>query len=230
MLASKNMLVLVVEDDPQIAKSIRQELKRAGHDSQWAPDGEAGLDLASNVNFDAAIVDLMLPRMDGLTLIERMRATAVKAPVIVLSAKRSTDDKVTCLQRGADDYVSKPFDLPELLARLEAVLRRSQEKPEVERIEAAGVVLDLVSRSVRRDGVRIELPPREFALLEVLMRNKGRPLSKSYLIERLWEYQFTPQTNLVDVLVCRLRNNIDREHSVKLIHTVRGIGYVFRAA
>jgi two-component system, OmpR family, response regulator len=226
----QNMLVLVVEDDPQIAKSIRQELKRAGHDAQWAPDGETGLDLASKVNYDAAIVDLMLPRMDGLTLIERMRANSVKAPVIVLSAKRSTDDKVACLQRGADDYVSKPFDLPELLARLEAVLRRSQEKPEVERIEAAGVVLDLVSRSVRRDGVRIELPPREFALLEVLMRNKGRPLSKSYLIERLWEYQFTPQTNLVDVLVCRLRNNIDREHPVKLIHTVRGIGYVFRAA
>lgn len=229
MLASRNMLVLVVEDDPQIARSIRQELKRAGHDAQWAPDGETGLDLASNVNFDAAIVDLMLPRMDGLTLIERMRASAVKAPVIVLSAKRSTDDKVTCLQRGADDYVSKPFDLPELLARLEAVTRRNQEKPEVERIEAAGVVMDLVSRSVRRDGVRIELPPREFALLEVLMRNKGRPLSKTYLIERLWEYQFTPQTNLVDVLVCRLRNNLDREHPVKLIHTVRGIGYVFRA-
>jgi two-component system, OmpR family, response regulator len=224
------MLVLVVEDDPQIAGAIRQELKRAGHDAHCAGDGETGLELASKVNYDAAVVDLMLPRMDGLTLIERMRANAVKAPIIVLSAKRSTDDKVTCLQRGADDYVSKPFDLPELLARLEAVQRRSRPKVEVERIEAGGVVLDLLNRSVRRDGERVELPPREFALLELLMRNKGRPLSKSYLIERLWEYKFTPQTNLVDVLVCRLRNSLDREHPVKLIHTVRGIGYVFRAA
>jgi two-component system OmpR family response regulator len=224
------MLVLVVEDDPEIAGAIHQELVRAGHDAHCAGDAESGLEMATKINYDAAVVDLMLPRMDGLTLIEQMRASAVKSPVIVLSAKRSTDDKVACLRRGADDYVSKPFDLPELMARLEAVLRRSQPGTETERLEAAGVVLDLVSRSVRRDGVRIELPPREFALLEVLMRNKGRPLSKTYLIERLWEYKFTPQTNLVDVLVCRLRNSIDREHPVKLIHTVRGMGYVFREA
>lgn len=224
------MLVLVVEDDPEIADSVSQELKRAGHDSRWASDGEAGLELASKIHFDAAVVDLMLPKLDGLSLIERMRARDVKSPVIVLSAKRSTDDKVTCLKRGADDYVSKPFDLPELMARLEAVLRRSQPGVDAEKLESAGVVMDLVNRSVRRNGQRVELPPREFALLELLMRNKGRPLSKSYLIERLWEYKFTPQTNLVDVLVCRLRNNLDRDHSVKLIHTIRGIGYVFREA
>ncbi|HEX5175965.1 MAG TPA: response regulator transcription factor, partial [Chthoniobacteraceae bacterium] len=151
-------------------------------------------------------------------------------PVIVLSAKRSSDDKVACLRRGADDYVSKPFDVPELLARVEALLRRTRPAGESERLESCGVVLDLVNRTVKREGQRIEVPPREFALLELLMRNEGRPLSKSYLLERLWEYKFNPQTNLVDVLVCRLRNDLDREHSVKLIHTVRGIGYVFRVA
>jgi DNA-binding response OmpR family regulator len=222
------MLVLVVEDDPEIARAVREELERAGHEAHSAETGEAGLELASKIQYDAAVIDLMLPGMDGLTVIERLRASDMKAPVIVLSAKRSTDDKVTCLRRGADDYVAKPFDLSELLARLEAVLRRSQPGVESERLEVAGVVIDLVNRTVRRDGTRLELPPREFALLELLMRNKGRPLSKSYLIERLWDYKFTPQTNLVDVLVCRLRNSLDRDHPVKLIHTVRGIGYVFR--
>jgi DNA-binding response OmpR family regulator len=222
------MLVLVVEDDPEIALSVNLELKRAGHEAHCVGDGETGLAFAARTKYDAAVVDLMLPRMDGLALIEQMRANGVKAPIIVLSAKRSSEDKVTCLRRGADDYVSKPFDLPELMARLEAVQRRSQSGVESERIEAAGVVIDPIGRTVRRDGTRIELPPREFALLEVLMRNKGRPLSKSYLIERLWDYNFTPQTNLVDVLVCRLRNNLDRGYPVKLIHTVRGIGYVFR--
>jgi DNA-binding response OmpR family regulator len=172
----------------------------------------------------------MLPEVDGLTLIETMRAKKVMTPVIVLSAKRSTDDKVMCLRRGADDYLAKPFDMPELLARVEAVLRRSQPAGESERLESAGVVLDLVNRRASRSDAKIELTPREFALLELLIRNQGRPLSKFYLLERLWDYKFTPQTNLVDVLVCRLRNNIDRDFPIKLIHTVRGIGYVFKAA
>lgn len=184
--------------------------------------------MATSTPYDAVLVDLMLPGVDGLSLIETMRSRGVMTPIIVLSAKRSTDDKVMCLKRGADDYLAKPFDMPELLARLEAVLRRSQPAGETERLEAADVVLDLVNRTVRRGNTKIELTPREFALLELLIRNEGRPLSKFYLIERLWDYKFTPQTNLVDVLVCRLRNNIDRDFPVKLIHTVRGIGYVFK--
>ena len=170
----------------------------------------------------------MLPGIDGLTLIGELRAAGVKTPVIVLSAKRSTDDKVACLERGADDYLAKPFDLPELLARVAALLRRTQPAGEAERLESGGVVLDLLSRTVRRDGRRIELPPREFALLELLMRNEGRALSKSYLIERLWEQEYAAQTNLVDVLVCRMRNKIDRDFDVKLIQTARGIGFAFR--
>ncbi len=224
------MLVLVVEDDPEISGAVRQAIETAGDEAHCVEDAESGLDQAVRTRYDAILVDLMLPGMDGLALIERLRKEGVKSPIIVLSAKRSTEDKVTCLRRGADDYMSKPFDVPELLARLEAVLRRSHTDADTERIEAAGVVIDLVNRTVRRDGVRIELRPREFALLEVLMRNKGRPLSKSFLIERLWDYKFTPQTNLVDVLVCRLRNSVDRDHPVKLIQTIRGTGYVFGAA
>ncbi|HET6410193.1 MAG TPA: response regulator transcription factor [Chthoniobacteraceae bacterium] len=224
------MLILVIEDDPEISRSVRDGLNRAGYEAHCAADGEIGLKMAISTPYDAAVVDLMLPEVDGLTLIETMRAKKVMTPVIVLSAKRSTDDKVMCLRRGADDYLAKPFDMPELLARVEAVLRRSQPAGESERLESAGVVLDLVNRRASRSDAKIELTPREFALLELLIRNQGRPLSKFYLLERLWDYKFTPQTNLVDVLVCRLRNNIDRDFPIKLIHTVRGIGYVFKAA
>jgi DNA-binding response OmpR family regulator len=224
------MIILVIEDDAKIASFVSRGLRRAGYDVEQAADGHTGLQKARTAGFDAAVVDLMLPGVDGLTIIEEMRATGVKTPVLVLSAKRSTDDKVACLRRGADDYLAKPFDLPELLARVEALLRRTQPQGKSERIEAAGVVLDLINRTVRRDGERVELPPREFALLELLMRNEGRSLSKNYLIERLWDYRSAPQTNLVDVLVCRLRNNLDRNSERKLIHTIRGIGYVFRQA
>lgn len=223
------MRVLVVEDDLEIAQAVNHGLVRAGYEADRADDGESGFEMALRTNYDAAVIDLMLPGMDGLTLIERLRAGEIRTPVIVLSAKRSTDDKVTCLRRGADDYLAKPFDLSELLARLEALLRRTQPAPEPGRLESMGVALDLINRTVRRDDMRIELSPREFALLEVLIRNQGRPLSKSYLIERIWGYRFNPQTNLVDVLVCRLRHNLDREFPVKLIHTMRGVGYVFRA-
>jgi DNA-binding response OmpR family regulator len=223
------MKVLVVEDDPEIAAFVADGLQRSGHEVDRAGDGDQGLKLALTANYDVAVVDLMLPGRDGLSLIEEVRAADVKTPVIVLSAKHSTHDKVTCLQGGADDYLAKPFDLPELLARVEALFRRSHPAGPTERLESSGVTLDLVNRTVRRDGVKVELSPREFTLLELLMRSQGRPLSKTFILERLWEYSFNPQTNLVDVLVCRLRNCIDRDHPVKLIQTLRGIGYVFRA-
>ena len=225
----RSIRVLVIEDDPEIASIVTRAMQRGGYEVDCARDGDTGLKMALTAGYDAAIVDLMLPGKDGLGLIEEVRAAAVKTPVIVLSAKRSMDDKVTCLRRGADDYLAKPFDLPELLARVEALLRRSRPAGETERLESGGVTLDLINRTVRRNGARLELSPREFALLELLMRNENRALSKSYLLERLWEYTFNPQTNLVDVLVCRLRNQLDRDHAAKLIQTVRGIGYVFRA-
>jgi two-component system, OmpR family, response regulator len=222
------MPILVIEDDAEIAAFVTRGLRQSGYEVDRAGDGTSGLQMAMTAGYEAAVVDLMLPGLDGLSLIEELRGANIKTPVIVLSAKRSTDDKVTCLRRGADDYLSKPFKLPELLARVDALLRRTHPAGEKERIESAGVVLDLLNRTARRDGERIELPPREFALLELLMRNEGRALSKSYLIERLWDYKFASQTNLVDVLVCRLRNKLEREDAPKLIQTVRGIGYVFR--
>ncbi len=190
--------------------------------------GEDGLVLAMTTDYDAAIVDLMLPGLDGLSLIERLREEKISFPIIVLSAKRALDDRVKCLQRGADDYVGKPFAFSELLARLQAVLRRVRGAAEPTRLEVGDMLLDRLSREVRRAGKRIDLQPREFALLEQLMRNTGKVLSKTFLLERLWDYSFDPQTNVVDVLVCRLRNKVDKEFSSKMIHTLRGVGYVLR--
>lgn len=178
--------------------------------------------------FDAAVIDLMLPKMDGLTLIERIRKGAHPLAIVVLSAKHSVEDKVRCLRAGADDYLQKPFAISELLARVEAIVRRVGREVDAERIEASGVEIDLLAHIAKREGRRIDLQPREFALLELLVRNRGRALTKMQLLERLWDYSFDPQTNVVDVLVCRLRNKLDRGFNTKLIHTLRGIGYVFR--
>jgi two-component system OmpR family response regulator len=224
------MNILIVEDDPKIAAFVADGLRRDGHTVEIAEDGIRGEELARSVSVDVAIIDLMLPGKDGLSLIRDLRNSGVAAPFIVLSAKRNSADKVECLRSGADDYLSKPFDLTELLARIEAVVRRSGDAAREEHLQISGVTMDLVGRTVRRDGLRIDLPPREFALLELLMRHAGRPLSKSYLLERLWDFNVEPQTNLVDVLVCRLRNRIDRDFPDKLICTVRAIGYVFRPA
>lgn len=222
------MRVLVVEDDPRISAFVAKGLRQYAYVVDVADDGEDGLVKAQVTPYDAAVVDLMLPKMDGLTLIEMLRADKNTTPIVVLSAKHSVEDKVRCLRSGADDYLQKPFALTELVARIEAVTRRTSRETEPERLEAAGVELDLVGRLVRREGRRVDLQPREFSLLELLMRNQGRALTKMQLLERLWDYNFDPQTNVVDVLVCRLRNKLDRDFGTKLIHTLRGIGYVFR--
>jgi len=219
--------ILVVEDDPTISQFVARGLADEHADVKSASDGASGLGLLRSTAFDAAVIDLMLPKLDGLSVIEGMRKEGIVTPVVVLSAKRSVEDKVRCLRSGADDYLQKPFAISELLARLEAVMRRAQATPEV--IEAGGVVIDVVGRTVRRDGERVDLQPREFALLELLMRNRNRPLSKAELLQRLWDYSYDPQTNVVDVLVCRLRNKLDREFATKRIQNLRGVGYVFRA-
>lgn len=224
------MNVLVIEDDAEISSFVSRGLRRAGYRVDCAADGVSGEQMARASVYDVAIVDLMLPGQDGLTLIRHVRQSKLTTPFIVLSAKRSSADKVACLRSGADDYLAKPFELPELIARVEAVLRRTGDTPKAELLENSGVVMDLVGRTVRRDGQRIELPPREFSLLELLMRNAGRPLTKSYLIERLWDFNVEPQTNIVDVLVFRLRDRIDRGFGTKLIHTIRAVGYVFKPA
>ena len=223
------MRILIVEDDPKISAFVAKGLREHGYDAETAADGKAGLQRAQEIPFDAIVADLMMPELDGLGMIVQLRGLKISSPVIVLSAKRSVDDKVRCLRAGADDYLAKPFAISELLARIESVVRRTQKAPEAEHIEADGVELDLLARLARREGQRIDLQPREFSLLELLMRNRGRTLSKAQLLEKLWDYSVEPQTNIVDVLVCRLRNKLDRDFQRKLIHTLRGVGYVFRS-
>jgi two-component system, OmpR family, response regulator len=219
---------LLVEDDATIAEFVARGLREAGFAVDHAPDGEAGLTAAIAQPYDVAIVDLMLPRRDGLSLIEELRRRAVATPVLILSARREIDDRVRGLQTGGDDYLTKPFAFAELLARVQALVRRATRAPEPTTLKVEDLVLDLLSRRITRDGKPIDLRPREFALLEYLMRNAGRVVSKTMILSHVWEYNFDPQTNIVDVLVSRLREKIDRPFETKLLHTVRGVGYVLR--
>ncbi len=222
------MRILVIEDDEKIASFVIKGLQQAGMAVDHASNGEEGLDLFLSTTYDAAIVDIMLPRLDGVTLIQQARSRKIATPVIVLSAKRSVDDRVSGLHSGADDYLIKPFAFSELLARVQALLRRSSGTPETVRLTLGDLSMDLLTREVKRGGQLIDLQPREFSLLEYLMRNSGRPVSKTMILERVWDYSFDPQTNVVDVLVCRLRNKIDKDFHEKLIHTIRGVGYVLK--
>jgi DNA-binding response OmpR family regulator len=191
-------------------------------------DGEAGLAAALEQPYDVAIVDLMLPMRDGLSIIDELRRRGRTTPVLILSARRSVDDRVKGLQAGGDDYLTKPFAFAELLARVQALVRRASRSPEPTTLTVDDLVLDLLSRRVTRGGVALDLRPREFALLEYLMRNAGKVISKTMILSHVWEYSFDPQTNIVDVLVSRLREKIDRPFQKKLLHTVRGVGYVLR--
>jgi len=222
------MRVLLVEDDLKIADFIVKGLKEAGFAVDHAADGEGGLYMALNEPYDAAVIDLMLPKLDGLSLIEKVRANRINTPLIILSAKRSVDERIKGLQAGGDDYLTKPFSFAELLARLQALIRRSTGTSEATSLTACDLMVDLLTREVKRGGEDVELQPREFSLLEYLMRNRGRVLSKTMILEHVWDYSFDPQTNVVDVLVCRLRNKVDRGFEKKLIHTIRGVGYVLR--
>lgn len=222
------MRILVVEDDAKIAAFVSKGLQQAGFAVDTVGDGREALQMGLDNEYDAAVLDLMLPEMDGLDVISAWREKKIATPVIILSAKRSVDDRVTGLQRGGDDYLTKPFSFAELLARIQALIRRSTHTTEATEINYGGLKLDLIRREVEREGQRIELQSREFSLLEYLMRNPGRVLSKTMILEHVWDYSFDPQTNVVDVLVCRLRNKVDRDFDVKLIHTLRGAGYVLK--
>jgi DNA-binding response OmpR family regulator len=222
------MRILVVEDDKKIAAFIAKGLEAAGFAVDSVDNGEQALSYGVSHGYDAAVVDVMLPRLDGLSLIERWRTQKVTTPVLILSARRSVDERVKGLQAGGDDYVTKPFAFTELLARVQALIRRSSQSGEASTLSYAGVTLDLLSREVHRDGRSIALQSREFALLEYLLRNAGRVLSKTMILGHIWNYEFDPATNVVDVLVCRLRNKIDRGFEQKLIQTLRGVGYVLK--
>ena len=223
------MRILVVEDDRKIASFIVKGLQQAGFAVDHAENGEDGLDLALTVPYDSAVVDIMLPGLDGLSLIAEMRQQKINTPVIILSAKRSVEDRVKGLETGSDDYLTKPFAFSELLARVQALIRRSTSGPqEPTTLTVEDLTMDLVKHMVTRSGLEIDLQPREFSLLEYLTRNAERVVSKTMILEHVWDYNFDPQTNIVDVLICKLRNKIDRDFDKKLIHTIRGVGYVLK--
>lgn len=227
------MRLLLVEDDPKIAKFLEDGLNQSGYAVDLARDGEIAEDFLRVNNYDLLICDVMLPKLDGLSIVQNFRQKDQATPVLFLSAKRSVDDRVLGLQTGGDDYLTKPFSLSELIARVQALLRRSSamanaggSKPTV--LTGGSITLDLITREVKRDGVKIELQLKEFALLEYFLRNQGRVLSKTQILEKIWNYQFDPQTNVVDVLVYRLRAKIDRDFERKHIQNIRGVGYVFQ--
>jgi len=220
--------VLLIEDDPTLAEFISQGLREAGFVVDAANDGEDGLRAALASPFDVAVIDLMLPRRDGLSIIETMRARDVRTPVLILSARHTVDDRVRGLQAGGDDYLVKPFAFAELLARVQALVRRATAASEPTRLVVGDLTLDLLTRRVERAGAALDLRPREFALLEYLMRHPGRVLSKTMILSHVWGYSFDPNTNVVDVLVSRLRDKLDRPFPMRMLHTVRGVGYVLR--
>ena len=223
------MRILIIEDDKKIASFISSGMKQAGFAVDCEDNGEDGLRALQTGVYDSAIVDIMLPRLDGLAVIEEIRRQKINTPVIILSAKHSVDDRVRGLRAGGDDYLTKPFSFSELLARLQALIRRSSGMAETTRLAAQDISIDLLTREVFRGGKKIDLQYREFALLEYFLRNAGKVVSKAMILEHIWGYNFDPQTNVVDVLVCRLRNKIEKDFDQKLIQTMRGIGYAFRA-
>jgi two-component system OmpR family response regulator len=224
------MRILVVEDDKKIASFVTNGLKQSGFAADHCADGEAALLLARTTSYDAAVVDVMLPKLDGLSLVRQLRKENIRTPVIILSAKASVDDRIKGLQAGGDDYLTKPFAFSELLARVQALIRRATQTTEPTKLVIGDLSMDLLTREVTRAGQKVELQTREFALLEYLMRQSGRVVTKTMILEHVWDYSFDPQTNVVDVLVHRLRSKVDKEFSRKMITTLRGVGYVLKAA
>ena len=220
--------VLIIEDDKSVGNFYRHRFQAEGFQVELALDGEGGLRALKRFKPDVVILDLMLPKLDGLSLVQQLRARGVRIPVLILSAKASVDDRVKGLQAGGDDYLTKPFAFSELLARIQALIRRATQTPEPTRLVVGDLAMDLLTREVQRSGESIELQPREFALLEYLMRHANRPVTKTMILEHIFDYSFDPQTNVVDVLVHRLRAKLDKDRA--MIHTIRGVGYVLRPA
>jgi two-component system OmpR family response regulator len=219
------MKILVIEDDQEAANYLIKGLRESGHVVDHAATGTDGLFLGTGEHYDAMIIDRMLPGRDGLSIVELLRATGNQTPVLILSALGSVDDRVRGLRAGGDDYLTKPYAFTELLARIEALGRRKASTAPASRLEVGDLRMDLLARTVERAGKRIDLLPREFSLLEFLMRNAGNVVTRTMLLERVWDYHFDPQTNVIDVHIARLRQKIDRDFERPMIHTVRGAGY-----
>ena len=223
------MRLLLIEDDATVASYVRKGLTEEGFVVDHAGDGIGGLSMASSTAYDAAVIDVMLPGMDGLAVIDEMRRRRIRLPVIILSARRSVAERVEGLRSGGDDYLTKPFAFSELLARVHALIRRATNTPESSGISVGDLHIDLLARTVTRAGKPITLQPREHALLEYLARNAGRIVSKTMIIEHVWDYNFDPHTNIVESRICRLREKVDSGFGSPMIHTVRGMGYVLRS-
>jgi two-component system OmpR family response regulator len=219
------MRVLIVEDDREVARNIAKMLRECGHVADTAHDGEDGLELAREGPFDVLIVDRMMPRRDGLSMISALREEGDKTPVLILSALGEVDDRVEGLKAGGDDYLVKPYAPSELIARVDALARRRNPDAVKTRLEVGDLEMDLLSRTVKRGGEAILLQPREFRLLEFLMRNAGQVVTRTMLLEKVWDYHFDPQTNVIDVHISRLRAKIDKPFGASMLHTVRGAGY-----
>ncbi len=223
------MRILVIEDDKKAAAYVVKGLAESGHTADHAADGEDGFDMAGHGDYDVLVVDRMLPKLDGLTLVARLRADGLRTPILFLSALGEVDDRVKGLRAGGDDYLVKPYAFSELLARIEALARRSNPNDVETRLKVGDLELDVLTRRVIRAGQEVALQPREFRLLEYLMRNAGHVVTRTMLLEHVWDYHFDPQTNVIDVHISRLRAKIDRDFSVPLLHTIRGAGYSLRA-
>ncbi len=222
------MRVLVIEDDRETAAFLRRALKESGHVAEHAADGEFGLELARGHEFEVLIVDRMLPKRDGLDVIGTLRKEGNRTPALILSALGDVDDRVKGLRAGGDDYLTKPYAFSELLARIEALARRRSPEEAETRYAVGDLVLDRLSHKVTRSGEQVTLQPREFRLLEYLMKHAGQVVTRTMLLENVWDYHFDPQTNVVDVHISRLRSKIDKNFETPLLHTVRGAGYCIR--
>jgi two-component system OmpR family response regulator len=220
------MKILLIEDDKKTADFIIKGLKQAGYTVEYAPDGMDGLFHAATENYALIILDIMLPRLDGFDIIDKLRQEKITTPIIVLSAKSSVDDRIKGLQKGCDDYLAKPFAFSELLARIQALMRRANTSAEPTVLTVGDLVMDLLKHQVKRGEDIIDIQPLEYVLLEYLMRHAGHVVSKTMIMENVWEYNFDPQTNIVEARICKLREKIDRQYKTKLIHTIRGFGYV----
>ncbi|NKB34897.1 MAG: response regulator [Pseudomonadales bacterium] len=222
------MRIVLIEDDIKIATFVIKGLKEAGYVVDHFIKGDEGLSAAQVESYDAGIIDIMLPGMDGLSVIDELRSSNINLPVLILSAKRSVDDRVKGFNTGGDDYLTKPFALSELLARLQALIRRANHIVEPNNLSVHDLTIDIRTRKVMRGEKKINLQPREFSLLEYLMRNENRIVSKSMIMEHVWDYNFDPHTNVVEARVCKLRDKVDKEFDIPLIHTIRGVGYVLK--
>jgi two-component system OmpR family response regulator len=224
------MKILVVEDDREAARWLGKGLSEEGHVVDLACNGDDGLSMGLEQSHDVIIMDRMLPGMDGLEVVKHLRSEGIRTPVLILSALGEVDDKVLGLRAGGDDYLAKPYAFTELLARVETLSRRKTSEPNKTRLKVADLEIDLLARTAKRGGEDILLQPREFKLLEYLMRNTGSVVTRTMLLENVWNYHFDPQTNVIDVHISRLRGKIDKDFSEPLLHTVRGAGYTIRAA